>query len=466
MVETVDPIKYEIFRHRLFSILEEGRTTIGMVSGSPAIVEGGECMVSFYDAEGRLILCAGGILFHVTGSRDAILKTIEWYSQDPGIFEGDQFFYNDPYIAGSHIYDMIMVSPIFHRGKLIAWSGSMTHTGDTGGLLRGSSKEIFHEGIRYQGIKLVEKGKMRADVFRSITQQCRDPHYVGLDLKARVASNNVATQRFLALVEAYGADFVTSASDRLMEEGEQLARAKLRSLPDGTWRSRMYRSTTVSVDGKEVVRPYKAMCTLTKKGEHLTFDATGSSPQNEDHRNATYVCSWSKLFEALAGFTFWDLPWNQGMTNPVTLIAPEGSVVNCKYPASCGLGTLVGGFLSGAAMDCIARMMYAGGEREGVNASWRGNFGDGGPYYWYGGRNQYGGIVGQGIYDLFGGGQGATPVRDGNHSGGIAESAQSCISDIEFTEMYFPFLYLSRNHMPDSGGCGKFAGGMTLESVM
>ncbi|MDP2726310.1 MAG: hydantoinase B/oxoprolinase family protein, partial [Dehalococcoidia bacterium] len=311
-----------------------------------------------------------------------------------------------------------------------------------------------------------ERGKLRADVFRSITQQCRDPHYVGLDLKARIASNNVAAQRLLALIEAYGGDFVTSASIRLMEEGEQLAKSKLRSLPDGAWRSRMYRSTTVSVNGKEEVRPYKAMCTLTKKGEHLTFDATGSSPQNEDHRNATYVCSWSKLFEALAGFTFWDLPWNQGMTNPVTLIAPEGSVVNCKYPASCGLGTLVGGYLSGAAMDCIARMMYAGGHREGVNASWRGNFGDGGPYYWYGGHNQFGGIVGQGIYDLFGGGQGATPTRDGNHSGGIAESAQSAISDVEFTEMYFPFLYLSRNHMPDSGGCGKFAGGMTLESVM
>ncbi|MDP2954767.1 MAG: hydantoinase B/oxoprolinase family protein, partial [Chloroflexota bacterium] len=263
MDESLDPIKYEIFRHRLFSILEEGRATIGMVSGSPAIVEGGECMLSFYDAEGRLILCAGGILFHVTGSRDAILRTIEWYMEDPGVFEGDQFFYNDPYIAGSHIYDMIMVKPVFFGGKLIAWSGSMTHTGDTGGLLRGLSKEIFHEGIRYQGIKLVERGKLRADVFRSITQQCRDPHYVGLDLKARIASNNVTERGYLALVDTFGADFVQAASQRLIQEGDQLTRAKLKSLPDGTWRSRTYRSTTASVDGKEVVRPYKVACALT-----------------------------------------------------------------------------------------------------------------------------------------------------------------------------------------------------------
>ncbi|HLE81877.1 MAG TPA: hydantoinase B/oxoprolinase family protein, partial [Dehalococcoidia bacterium] len=227
-----------------------------------------------------------------------------------------------------------------------------------------------------------------------------------------------------------------------------------------------YRSTTVSVEGQEVVRPYKAVCALTKKGDQLVFDTTGSSPQNVDQRNSSYVCTWSKLFEALAGFVFWDLPWNQGMTVPVKLVAPEGTILNCKYPASCGLGTLIGGHFAGAAMDCIARMMYSGGHREDVNASWRGNKGDGGPYFWYGGHNQYGGVVGQGIYDLFGGGQGATPTRDGNHTGGIAESAQSCISDVEFTEMYFPFLYLSRRQMTDGGGPGKFAGGMGPESVM
>ena len=108
----LDPIRYEVFFQRVRSLLEEGRQAVAMVSGSPGIVEGGECMTSIYDGEGNAILTASGTLFHVMGSADAILKTIEWDEDDPGIFDGDQIYYGDVYIAGTHLMDQIMIRPI------------------------------------------------------------------------------------------------------------------------------------------------------------------------------------------------------------------------------------------------------------------------------------------------------------------------------------------------------------------
>lgn len=460
----IDPVRYEMFRHRLYNILEEGRIAITRVAGSPVVAEGGECMCSFYDAQGNTILTAAGLLFHCLGCRDAILKTQEWYEEEPGIYEGDQFFFNDPYIAATHVYDQIVVKPIFYQGRRIAWTGSMMHTSDTGGLLRGAATEIFHEGIRIQGLKLVDRGRFRPDVFRSITQQCRDPDYVGLDLKAKIAANNVCSKRFLELVDKYGVDLVEAACQKIMLDSEKVARARLRSLPDGTWRSRLYRFTYPK--GERMPVPFRVLCTMGKQGEEITFDFTGSSPQNPDEFNSTLACSWSMLFVALSSSLFWDVPWNGGMIAPVRLVIPEGSILNCRFPAACGRGTGTGGMLTRAALECIAKMLYAGSLHRDVNAGPGDGYGITGPGMWYGGHNQHGDPVGQGVYDTFGTGIGAASYRDGVHTGGAIQNIQSCISDIEHTEMNYPFLYLGRSQMVDSGGYGKFIGGMGPERLM
>src|SRR3970282_2269122 len=136
---------------------------------------------------------------------------------------------------------MMIIKPIFYRGnKLIAWTATSTHTADTGGLLRGAATEVYHEGIRILGLKIVERGEFRDDVFRTLTEQCRDPQYVGLDIKAMIAGKNVCAQRFLGLVEKFGLKFVQAAGKKIIRDSEALARAKLRSLPDGRWRSRIY----------------------------------------------------------------------------------------------------------------------------------------------------------------------------------------------------------------------------------
>lgn len=457
----LNPIRYEMFRHRMYNTLEEGRIAIQQVSGSPVVVEGGECMSSFYRPDGTVILTASGVLLHTTGCQEAIRKIIEWYSENPGIHEGDQFFFNDPYYAGLHVFDMIVVKPIFWNGEHVAWTGCMLHTSDAGGVLRGDTREIFHEGIRVQGLKIVEGNRLREDVFRSLTEQCRDPAYVGLDINARIAANNVCERELLTMFEQYGADFALTAMERIVEDTEKECRARLRSLPDGVWRSRFYNDT---YDRAGWPKAFKAVCVMRKEGEELSFDFTGSSPQNEDAWNATKPSAWSGLFQTLSGFLFYDVSWNGGMFATVTLEVPEGTFLNCRFPAAVNMAPQACGLLATAAHECISKMLFQAGHREDVNAPWVGRCFPDRPRW--GGQNQHGRVVPQMIYDPFACGTAAGPGRDGVHTGGHPMNPESKISDVEVIEQNYPFLTLCHNQLTDSGGWGEYSGGMGFERLL
>lgn len=461
----VDPIQYEVFAHRLWAIGEEGRLALQQVSASPIVVQGGECMSAFYDASGNMVLACSGHLRFAAVTSDAIKKLWEWYGESPGFFEGDQMYFNDPYVAGSHTYDQMVVAPIFHDGELIAWTASSTHTADTGGVLRGGATEIFHEGIRIFGLKVVEKGEFREDVFRNLTEQCRDPGYVGLDLKSRIAANNVCIRGFLELVHKLGRDVVLGAMDRLLSDAEEQARSRLRALPDGVWRARSYTDTvagrTGGVDGLA-----KVECAAYKSGDRLILDFTGTSDQVLSDKNSTLPSTLAHVSIALTNHLFWDVPWSDGKMRPIETVVPEGSILNCRYPAACGRAPAIGGLVVETVRDCVVRMLYAGGRYEGVNAGWEGYWYAGGPGHYYGGHNREGTTIAQGLYDIHGGGLGAAVNRDGVNTGGHRNIPAGGISDVERIEMQYPFLYLSRSHNEDGGGPGHYRGGAGSQRLL
>ena len=211
---------------------------------------------------------------------------------------------------------------------------------------------------------------------------------------------------------------------------------------------------------------------MTKHDDGITFDFEGSSTQNEDAGNMTLVGAWGQLFVALSSQLFWNIPWNGGMARPVTMKIPEGTFLNCRYPAACGDAPALGGSMTSAASECIAKMLYAAGLEDDVNASWYGSGGagessnNGGPGFFYGGHNQHGLPVGQGLYDMHGSGFGAAPYRDGVSTGGHMNNPSVGISDIENIELQYPLVYLSRNHLIDSGGFGKYRGGLGLQRII
>ena len=458
----LDPIKYEIYRHRLYNVLEEGRITIRRVTGSAMVAEGGETLCSFYTSDGEPVQTAAGILLHCTGARDFVLKAIEWYQDSPGIHDGDQFLFNDPYIGGTHLCDQIIIKPIFYEGKRVAWCGSFMHTPETGAIAPGGqpahATNIWQEGVAIKGLKIVEKGQFRPEVFNTVCGHSRDANLVGLDTKAKIAANNVCSRQLLKLIENYGRDFVEAANRRMIKDSEKMVRAKLASLPDGVWRTRIYGD----VDGL-VAKPFEVVCKMTKKGDEIVFDFTGSSPQNAGSLNCTLSGAWGSLFVVLASQLFWDGPWNGGLVKPVTLIAPEGSVVNCTYPAAVSCGVMTSGtLLTAAAHACIAKMLFSAGRIEEVNSVWRGAAG---PSLSFGGLNQRGERTAGLLLEGFASGTGATPCRDGVDTGGEMMNPSSNISDVEIVESNLPFLHLARFQSTDSGGAGRFRGGAGLETV-
>lgn len=454
----LDPARYEVFLHRLWAIGEEGRLALQRVSASPIVVQGGECMSSFYDPSGTMILACSGHLRFAAATSQAIRNLFEWFSKSPGFFEGDQLFLNDPYIAGSHTYDQMVIMPIFHQGKLVAWTASSSHTADTGGVLRGVATEIYHEGIRVAGLKIVEKGEFREDVFKALVEQCRDPYYVGLDLKSRIAANNVCARRYLEMIERFGVDFCAAASQKIIEDSERLAREKLRSLPDGTWRSRTYYTVADREMGK--VQPLRVMCEMRKEDDTLSFDFSGTSDQQHNDQNSTLPSTMAHLSVALTNQLFWDTPWSDGKMRPVQVHVPQRSLLNCEFPAACGFAPRVGQQLVAVVSECLAKMLYAAGRAKDVNATWQGRWYEGGPGYFFGGHDRRGIPNPQGIYDIHGAGLGAAPHRDGVDTGGHMNIPSGGISDVERIELQYPFLYFSRNHNTDGGGYGRWTGGL------
>jgi N-methylhydantoinase B len=454
---TVDPISYEIFSHRLWAIGEEGRIALQRVTASPIVAQGGECMCSFYEADGTMILACSGHLRFAAATSDAIRQIIEWYENEPGIHDGDEFFFNDPYVAGSHTYDIMQIAPIFADGRRIAWVASSSHTADTGGVLRGAATEIYHEGIRILGLKIVDGGQFRADVFRTVVEQCRDPHYVGMDLKSRTAANNVCARGYRALVERFGVDFVVAAGRKLIDDAERMSRAKLRAIPDGTWRSRIYGSARDPAGSRAL--PYQVVCAATKMGDGLRLDFSGSSSQLASDQNSTLPSTVAHVAIALTNQLFWDVPWSDGKMRPVEIVVPQGTALNCRFPAACGRSPRIGQYVVEAVRECLSKMLFAAGTIEDVNASWGSFWYLGGPGFFYGGHNARGLPNPQGLYDIHGGGLGATPARDGVSTGGQANIPSGGISDVERIELQYPFLYFSRNHNPDGGGVGRHQGG-------
>ena len=460
----VDPIRYEMFLHRLWAVGEEGRSTLQRVTASPIVAQGGEVMSSFYDAGGTMVLACSGHLRFAAATSDAIKQMIEWFEASPGFHDGDQLFFNDPYVAGSHTYDMMVVKPIFLDGRLIAWIATSTHTADTGGVLRGGALEIYHEGIRILGVKVVERGEFREDVFRTLTEQCRDPQYVGLDIKAMIAGNNVCAARYLSLVDKFGLDFIEAAGRKTLADAEEMARAKLRSLPDGIWRSRVYYSAREADQSDADI--IAVVCAVTKKGDTLDIDLDGTSPQTSGDTNSTRPSTVAHLNIALTNQLFWDIPWNDGKLAPIRMTVPEGSVLNCTFPAACGLAPMIGGMFVAAVSECLAKMLYTAGRMEDVNAGWAGAWYSGGPGFMYGGHNREGLATAQGLYDVHGGGLGARPDRDGVDTGGHMNIPSGGISDVERIEMQYPFIYLSRRHVKDGAGFGRYRGGYGSERLL
>ncbi len=447
----MDPITFSIIRHRLFRVVEEAVITLKHVSGSAITNEGHDLMVSLYRADGSLLMGGVGFLHHLTSAAEACKAIIRRFAGQ--IHEGDVYLLNDPYTAALHTSDIYLISPIHYGGVLVAWSACFVHVYDIGAMNPGGfapdAVDIFSEGFSSPGLKLIDGGELRKDVWDTLLNMVRSPEMVALDMRSMIACNNVAKDRMLALIDKYGVQTVDAACGTLIEQSEMLLRQRLRELPNGRWQSRQY----LDVKG-EISR---VVLTMTKQDDTLTFDFTGSSPQSRHSLNCTRWASLGGLFAPLFPLLCYDITWNEGVIRPIQMIAPEGSIVNCTRPAPVSVAT-VGAIQSvnNAACATIGKMLAASeAYAEEATAVWHANH----FAIFMFGRNQRGGQAIGILTETFAGAGGARTFGDGVDIGGEVPNPISRMANVETMEATFPVRYLFRRRMMDSGGPGRFRGG-------
>jgi N-methylhydantoinase B len=450
---TVDPVTFEIISHRLHQITREIGVTLERVGGTVNTTQRHDYISTLYRANGDVLSAGESLGWHVACASFAVKHIIKRFADDEGIDPGDMFLLNDPYVAAIHQSDVYIISPVHFEDGLVAWSATFVHVADIGAMSPGGNSpgatEVCQEGIRIPGIKLIERGKLRRDVFDAITNMTRQPAMVGLDLKCEIAANSVARARIQEMCAQYGADVFNAVSEEMIRYSERILRNRLREIPDGRWSATGYVQTTDT---------WKVMVTLTKRGDHLLFDFTGTDPQAKVGINFPYHATVGAVFDVLLTLLGWDIPKNHGTFAPFEVIAPEGTIANSVPPAPVSLNTTSGGQALKYVAEAVMAQMVAGSER------WRSEViarALGHRRARHAGINQYGWYYVASMGGLDGGG--ARAGMDGIDSGG---SGMLQDHDVEWFESHYPFLYLFRRHMLDGGGAGKFRGGVGQEVAL
>jgi N-methylhydantoinase B len=457
MPAAVDAVTFEIIRHKLYQVIDEAIIALENVSGSPITNEGHDLMVSLYGADGGLMVGGVGFLHHLTSASQAVKHIIANFSKDPGVFEDDVYFFNDSYTAALHPPDVYLISPMHHGGRLTGFVANFVHVTDIGAVDPGgfspNARESFQEGFQTKGLKIVERGVMRRDVVETFLNVVRDPGMTTLDMKSQMAANHVAKERMRKLYDDYGVDVVEAVAEELIRQSERLVRDRLRELPDGTWRVREY----IDMPGET-----STVClAATKDGDTLTYDFTGSSPQSRLGINCSYWATWGGIFAPIFPLLAWDVTWNDGVTRPIRLVAPEGTVVNCRRPAPISIATVGAIQIANNLSTLVLSKMMGASEKykHRATAVWHGSH----AHIETHGLTASGEFFVAPLTDTFGGAAGARAFRDGVDVGGEIPNVVSRWANAETQELNTPLLYLYRRVVPDSGGPGKYRGGVCHE---
>ncbi len=451
----LDPVTFEILRSRLSAINDEAAMTMRLVSGSPVANEAYDMNVGLMDADGDCFAIGMYITIHALALSSTVKDIRQRFAADD-IGPGDVFMSNDPYVGACHQMDVAVVAPIFAGDRLVAWTGSTVHQIDLGGPVEGQvqlgATSIWSEQPLFPPIKIMDGGELRPDVERGYLRRTRLPHLVDLDLKAMIAGCNVGVARVQDLAGRYGTDVVLAAIEGINVATAARFRARLRELPDGTWTHRGY------IEYDDV---YPVVVEMTKKGDSLVFDYTGSADQAGAVINCTRPACVGAVVAAILPYLCYDMAWSPaGLQRAIEVRTREGTVVHAAWPAGTSKATTTGSFMATiSAGVCLSKLLAASeGHLRQFMSTWMGGLYVEDMF----GVDQRGEFFGAAILDAMAGGSGARAFADGLDAGGFLDSPSAIIANIEDIEYSYPVLYLSRRIQPDTGGAGKYRGGNTL----
>lgn len=461
--DQVDALTYEVVRHRLWAVTQEMGETLRRMSGSHVVTESNDFNFSICDELGEQVQ-VGAFNVGLIGSMDlAVVWTLRHRSDNPGIGEGDMFLCNDPWIGGGlHQNDAAVLAPIFHEGKLFGWTTAIAHQVDLGGPRPGSfspsAQDVFGEAVPTPPIKVVRGGVLQRDVADAWVRRSRLPHLVGLDLRAKIAANKNAAEQILRLIGKYGADTVKAVMRRMMDDAERRLRAKLRTLPDGTWTAVGYQEQ--SQTGDRDLHAIKVA--MTKEDDRLVFDFRGTAGQT-GVINCPYPGLRAGIVFTMLPLLAGTIPWAAGgLMRCFEIITDEDTITNASFPAAVGKGPFGPAWGSGNLVaEVIAKMLDAEpAHRDDVQSICNGTT----DLCVVSGVDVRGGAS-KGfvspVFDVMAGGYGAQVHHDGVDTGGRLIIPSARAPDVEITEYLYPLVALWRREQTDSGGPGRQRGGMS-----
>lgn len=436
----------EILRSYFASTVREMFKSTTHTAYSIVFSEGLDFSCALFDGAGRTISLESGNPVHMASLPSALACLREAY---PEIEPGDVLMMNDPYRGGTHHADVVVVRPIFWESRIVAFGINRGHWTDIGGMtaggFSGAARDVIQEGLIIPPVKLYRAGELMREIKDFILSNVRIKHRVWGDLQAQIAAGITAERRIHDLIRKYGLEQVLEGMDYAVEYSRRRFAAGLAAIPDGHWSTTQYMEDDGAVD-----LPRMIAVTLEKRGERITVDYSGSSVQALGPINAALAVTRAATYCGLTAVVDPHVPLNQGVFDLVDIVAPEGTLVNPTYPAP-----LFGGNCDTAAMifETVVKAFGAvnperviGGHiASGMNTTaWGQDSESRDEFSWY----------------LFiEGGWGARATKDGNSA--TFHGMGNCRSQpIEIWESRHPAIYERYELLPDSGGAGKFRGGL------
>jgi len=436
----LDAVTLEVLWTRVISVVDEAAKAIVRTSFSTLSNEANDFACVLTDAAGRALAQNSGSIPSFIGTLPATVRHFIRELGAESMRPGDVLITNDAWLGTGHMSDVSVLKPIFHRDRLVAFSATTSHMPDIGGRIRAiEAREIFEEGLHIPLARLVRDGRVDDTMVALIRANVRTPDQTMGDIWAQVSANELMERRVRSLMDDYGLDTLSELGDELFSRSERAMREAIRAVPDGTYRYGF------STDGTGV--PFEFKIALTVKGDEIVADYAGSSPQQPRAINCVMAYTFAMTAYAVRCVLLPGLPNNEGMYRPVRVEAPEGSILNPRFPAAvvsrATTGHYVPALVLGALHRVIPDRVMAGVGSPLWALSQSSTREDGRPYT---------------TVLFFNGGMGATPIKDGENV--LSWPSNISSTPVEVAERQSPLFFHYKRLRPGSGGAGRFRGGL------
>ncbi|MFO1310001.1 MAG: hydantoinase B/oxoprolinase family protein [Burkholderiales bacterium] len=450
----IDPILLSVYARTFKAITDEMSISMQQTTRSPILCEAKDFVTGLYDADGRMLEQTENLPI-LAFSLAPVCKHIRSKFGDD-ISPGDVFFHNDVFSLGNQNNDVAVFKPVFFEGRLVAWTAVKGHQADIGGAVAGgynpNAVEVWQEALRIPAVKVIEKGRLRQDVWDLIFANIRFD-IVRHDMQAEIGACTIGERRFVELLAKYGRDHFEAHKEALFEATRRMMEAEIGKIPNGRYSG----EGQVYYDGRHEGSKFTIRVDIDVLDRKIRFDYSRTDPQTNGFVNGTFTSSASATILTLLQMINPDIPHNEGMVEPVEIVIPEGTILNASYPKA----TTFGNHLCPPNADAIQRAL-APALPDRVTAGWNNLLCSLTTGIDPEKHDKYVDIGFMGLK----GGSGAMRGTDGyDHIGMIDASGGLLDQDYEMFEQQTPHLLIRHEYLTDSAGAGEWRGGLGVETL-